>query len=95
MPRTRLTVFSRFIIFLLIALPIVYVAAALFNGEDPVANVKGWLGMDEPEPREESYQAPPNGNGATDASLQEIEQLRSENERLRQELTRCRSEKSS
>ncbi|PHL00091.1 hypothetical protein CGL56_03355 [Neolewinella marina] len=86
-----MTVFSRFILFLLIALPIVYVAAALFNGEDPVANVKGWLGMDEPEPREENYEIPP----PDDQQQEQLQDLRMENERLKLELERCRTEQSS
>ena len=77
MARTRLTGFSRLLLFLLLALPIVYAAAAYYNGEDPVANVKGWLGMDHADQQPE-----PTG----EVSLDELQQ---ENERLRQELARC------
>lgn len=95
MPRTRLTVFSRFLLFMLIALPIVYIAAALYNGEDPVANVKGWLGLEEPAPREESYREPTPDDAEMETTLQDLEQLRMENERLREELARCQNETSS
>ena len=78
MPRTRLTGFSRLLLFLLIALPIVYAGAAYYNGEDPVANVKGWLGMDE---RDAPAPAP--------TTTEETTELRAENERLRAELARC------
>ncbi|WP_420460808.1 hypothetical protein [Neolewinella sp.] len=77
MPRTKLTGFSRLLIFLLIALPIVYAGAAYYNGEDPVANVKGWLGMDETDTRVD-YESVQEG-------------LREENDRLRQELARCQA----
>ena len=80
MPRTRLTGFSRLLLFLLIALPIVYAGAAYYNGEDPVANVRGWLGMDE---RDAPAPAP------TTTTTEETTELRAENERLRAELARC------
>ncbi len=76
MPRTKLTGFSRLLIFLLIALPIVYAGAAYYNGEDPVANVKNWLGLDETDTRVDYETAP---------------DLRQENDRLRQELARCQA----
>ncbi|MBB4078437.1 hypothetical protein GGR28_001050 [Lewinella aquimaris] len=88
MPRTRLTGFSRLIIFLIIALPIVYVGAALYNGEDPVRNVKGWLGIQDPEPREE-MNVPPSSAREAPATFESVQELRDENERLRQELARC------
>ncbi|PPK85840.1 hypothetical protein CLV84_2747 [Neolewinella xylanilytica] len=89
MPRTKLTVFSRFLLFMLIALPIIYVAASLYNGEDPVNNVRGWLGMNNRELLEERYEAP----AATDApaDMEAIQQLRSENEQLREALARCQN----
>ena len=76
MPRTKLTGFSRLLIFLLIALPIVYAGAAYYNGEDPVANVQGWLGLDETDTRADDQTAP---------------DLREENDRLRRELARCQA----
>ena len=76
MPRTKLTGFSRLLIFLLIALPIVYAGAAYYNGEDPVANVKDWLGLDETDTR---------------VDYENVQGLREENDRLRQELARCQA----
>jgi hypothetical protein len=91
MPRTRLTGFSRLLIFLLIALPIIYFAASYYNGEDPVANVKGWLGMhdDAVETVEPSRENTPRDAPAT---FENVQDLRAENERLREELARCRSQ---
>ncbi|MCP9235665.1 hypothetical protein [Lewinella sp. JB7] len=88
MPRNRLTGFSRLLIFLIIALPVVYVGASLYNGEDPVANVKGWLGMDDPAPAER-YEAPPSTARDAPATFESVEEVRAENDRLRQELARC------
>jgi hypothetical protein len=85
MPRTRLTGFSRLLIFLLIALPIIYFGASYYNGEDPVANVKGWLGMDEPAPTTE-----PATEAPAPATFEDVSELRAENARLRQELADCR-----
>ncbi len=95
MPRTRLTGFSRLLLFLLIALPIVYFGAAYYNGEDPVGRVKGWIGMDDraAPPREE---APPETADAPEtadrpATFENVQELRAENQRLRDELARCRN----
>ena len=78
MPRLRLTVFSRFLLFMLIALPVIFVAASYYNGEDPLATVRGWLGSDEAV----------ETAAATDS---ELEELRLENTRLREELEICRT----
>ena len=91
MPRTRLTAFSRFLIFLLIALPIVYFGAALYNGEDPVNNVRGWLGMtDEGMVDEQTYEEAPTARDAP-ATFENVQELRRENDRLRQALDNCRN----
>ena len=44
MPRTRLTGFSRLLIFLIIFLPLAYFGASYYNGEDPVARIKSMFG---------------------------------------------------
>ena len=92
MPRTKLTGFSRLLIFLLFALPIVYVGAAYYNGEDPVANVRGWLGVDETDT---SVDYEPTAEEPTlrdaPATFENVQGLREENDRLRQELARCQS----
>ena len=89
MPRTRLTVFSRFLLFMLIALPVIYVAASYYNGEDPIANVKGWFGANEAT-KEERYEAPA-GERAEPATFENVQELRAENDRLRVELARCQN----
>ncbi len=95
MPRTRLTGFSRLLLFLLIALPIVYFGASYYNGEDPVAQVKDWIGVEEetPSPREESLPRAGEESGTRDqpATFENVQELRAENDRLREDLARCRN----
>lgn len=88
MPRTKLTGFSRLLIFLLLFLPIAYVGASYYNGEDPVANIKGYLGMDETtQPAStENYQPAPENSGEKPATFQNVQDLRSEIVRLKRDL---------
>lgn len=43
-PKHKITPFARLLIFLLIALPIIYIAASYINGEDGIENAKRLLG---------------------------------------------------
>ncbi|MGB3801927.1 MAG: hypothetical protein WA952_19060 [Lewinella sp.] len=74
---------------MLFALPIIYVAASLYNGEDPVANVKGWFGMTDGQAAEERYEEPGRDRTEQTVDLRELESLRAENERLQEALDRC------
>ena len=47
MPKTKLTGFSRLMLFLLIFLPLAYFGASYYNGEDPIAKIKGFFGQTE------------------------------------------------
>ncbi len=42
-----MTPFARLLLFLLFFLPLSYIGASFYNGEDPVANIKKWIGIDE------------------------------------------------
>lgn len=85
MARTKLTGFSRLLIFLLFFVPIAYVGASYFNGEDPIANIKGYLGMDEAPV--ENYQPAQNNAGETPpATFQNVQDLRNEITRLKRDL---------
>jgi hypothetical protein len=96
MPKTKLTGFSRLLLFLLIALPVIYFAASYYNGEDPVANVKGWLGMNEPRTEEvERSESTPERARDAPATFENVQELRAENDRLREELARCRAQSGS
>jgi hypothetical protein len=103
MPKTKLTPFSRLLLFLLIFVPIAYVGASYYNGEDPVANIKKVLGMDETNAAATEYTAPASSpNAATTESgtttFESVQKLREENTRLlrdlavaREELARCQA----
>ena len=53
-----MTPFARLLIFLIIFLPLAYLAAAYINGEDGIANLKRMIGM-ETAPRTETIDTPP------------------------------------
>ena len=76
--RLRITGFARFFLFMLIAAPIIYLATAYFRGEDGLQNVKNLVNN---TPTEEATTVP-----------LDCDDLRAENARLRQELTRLRTQ---
>lgn len=88
MPRTKLTGFSRLLIFLLFFIPIAYVGASYYNGEDPVANIKGYLGMEESSQPAATDNYQPAQENASDkpATFQNVQDLRSEIVRLKRDL---------
>jgi len=47
MPKTKLTGFSRLLLFLIFFVPVAYFGASYYNGEDPVANLKALLGTEQ------------------------------------------------
>lgn len=51
--RLRLTGFARFFIIMLFLVPVAYLAAAYYNGQDGVQNIKNLLGLDKKEVRTE------------------------------------------
>ena len=101
MARTKLTGFSRLLIFLLIFVPIAYVGASYFNGEDPIENIKGYLGMEETAPSApvDNYQPTQDNAGNKPATFENVQDLRSEIVRLKrdlaisqEQLARCKTE---
>jgi len=88
MPRTKLTGFSRLLIFLLLFIPIAYVGASYYNGEDPVANIKGYLGMEETSQpaATDNYQPAQENTNEKPATFQNVQDLRSEITRLKRDL---------
>lgn len=101
MARTKLTAFSRLLIFLIIFLPLAYIGASYYNGEDPIGNIKDWLGMNDAGPgtgSETTAPAPtqsspststPSGGGAT---FEEVKDLRSRNADLLNRLSAAEDE---
>ena len=82
MARPRLTGFARFILFLLVAAPLIYFGVAYFKGEDPVGQVREWTGMETTvADREQDREAP------LDCAA-----LRAENAQLKAEVARLRGE---
>ena len=76
---------------MLIALPVIYVAASFYNGEDPVANVKGWFGVNESAPVTERHEPGVVEPRDAPATFESVQELRAENDRLREALARCQN----
>ena len=96
--KTRITPFARFLIFALIAAPLIYLGSAYINGEDGVQNIKQLLGIESTEgerERTEDAYTPPSTRGeappATDRA-QRIEQLEARVQQLTSELEDVRAE---
>ncbi len=95
MPRTKLTAFSRLLIFLLIFLPLAFIGASYYNGEDPIGKVKGWLGdtgSSQVDP------APTSGVENRETTFENVADMRGEITELKgrlsvaeEELARCRA----
>lgn len=54
--RLKLTGFARFFIVMLFLVPVAYLAAAYYNGQDGIQNIKNLLGLDKKEVRTERVQ---------------------------------------
>lgn len=78
MARPRITGFGRFLLFLLLAGPLIYFGVAYFKGEDPVGQLKDMTGTDRVEEVNEEPM--------------DCEALRAENARLRAEVAQLRGE---
>lgn len=96
MARTKLTGFSRLVIFLLIFLPLAYFGASYYNGEDPVAKLKSLFGQSETSAEDYNNHRPgndtynPNAGGSSadgEATFENVGNMRSEIKDLRQRLT--------
>jgi cell division protein FtsB len=83
MAKRKMTPFARLLIFLIIFLPLAYLAAAYINGEDGIANVKRMVGMENEPPRTETVTTAPADRAA---------QLEQEIQRLEQELAARKAE---
>ncbi len=80
--RTKMTPFARLFIFLIIFLPLAYIGAAYYNGEDPLAKLQS-LGQSSSD----SDDAQDTYDPAT-----EIRRLKAENTRLKEELDAVNAE---
>lgn len=100
MAKTKLTAFSRMLLFLIIFLPATYFGVSYYKGEDPVANLKNVLGM-EATPTAQTQTAPPaTPDPATaPATFENVQNMRAEIKNLKAELAiaeerlaRCQAE---
>ncbi len=73
-----MTPFARLFLLLLVLVPAAFIVASYVNGEDPIANIKQMVGLEEKDatPRQNEQTYTPGGND-------EIEDLRRENAQLR------------
>ena len=88
--KLKVTGFARFFLVMIIVAPIAYIGASYYNGEDGLANIKRFFGI---EQRDESPAAPDVKDMDEKAMKQELEyqqkrleELKKENERLRKEV---------
>ena len=97
--KLRVTGFTRFFIVMIFVIPLAYLGASYYNGEDGVANIKRWLGIDQTEvvsPETDSTDPAPATDTQRDrTSLQDqeleyykrrVEDLEESNLRLREQL---------
>lgn len=56
--RLKLTGFARFFIVMLFLVPVAYLAAAYYNGQDGIQNIKHFLGIDQNRPQTEQVETP-------------------------------------
>lgn len=102
MAKTRITGFARLLLFLLFFIPIAYFGASYYNGEDPVANLKGMLGMNDgaqtEQPTNQSNTPAPSNASNEPATFQNVQDLRDQVSRLKtdlaiakEELARCKT----
>ncbi|TXF88071.1 hypothetical protein FUA23_16450 [Neolewinella aurantiaca] len=100
MAKTRMTPFSRLLLFLLVFLPLAYFGASYYNGEDPVANIKNALGMnDSPRTEQPSGSTTSNSSDNKPATFENVQDLRDEITELKvdlavtkEKLARCQAD---
>lgn len=87
MAKARITPFSRLLLFLFILIPTVYVGASYYNGEDPIANIKGMLGMeDSPRTEQPADNNSSSASGNERATFENVQDMRDEITQLKVDL---------
>lgn len=100
MAKSRLTPFSRLLLFLLLFIPTAYIGASYYNGEDPVANIKGMLGMESnPQTEQQANNTTSNSSNNERATFENVKDLRNEITQLKidlavteEKLARCKAD---
>lgn len=87
MAKTKLTAFSRLLLFLIIFLPATYFGVSYYKGEDPIANLKKAIGM-ENTPTAQTQSLPPAASdpATAPATFENVQNLRAELKNLKAEL---------
>lgn len=87
----KLTGFARFFFAMLIIIPSAYFGAAYLNGEDPVANIKQVIGMEESDDKndvinisaEEETSSNEDNSSDLNSLKEKVAELEKENEKLK------------
>jgi cell division protein FtsB len=88
--KLTLTPFARLFIVLLFAVPLSYIGASYYNGEDGIQNIKNLVGIG--QSTTESVPAAPTNDDSFDLKKeneqlrQQLEDLKRENDQLRQQI---------
>ena len=102
--RLKLTAFSRMLIFLIFFIPIAYIGASYYNGQDGIENVKNLIGLNEtsnnsvndnsvkPENKQsESSSDKPSSSYKNNLELR-VKRLEAENKMLKKEILDLKTE---
>ena len=101
MAKSRMTGFSRLLLFLLLFLPLAFVGISYAKGEDPVASFKDLVGMDTTSaPASADYTAPaPSSTSTAPATFENVQALRDQITQLKvdlavanERLARCKTD---
>ncbi len=94
MAKLRVTGFTRFLLMMIVVVPLAFAGASYYNGQDPIANVKSLFGMEESSsPTEEPIRDEPSSDNNSVKQLQEeLENCKNANQALLNELKRLKQE---
>ena len=99
--KLRITGFARFILVMIIAAPLAYMAASYYNGEDGIENLKRLFGVGQDTTEERFVPGQQEDVRGMDedqmrqeleAQQRRLEELKAENERLKREISDKESE---
>ena len=87
MPRRKVTPFARFLLAMIIIVPLAYAGASYINGENPIANFKSMTGMEATEQVQEApAQATSKKKAAKPKPTEGMDALKAENQRLKSQV---------
>ena len=93
--RIKVTGFTRFLLFIIIAAPLIYLGASYYNGQDGIQNIKELIGLNDSSASSsettKEISAPDKESTKIRQLEREVESLKEENEQLRQQLEAAES----